>query len=169
MSQYDIFVPSVSRWTAYYTGQAEGTKRKLQALGIADDAPVVDMVGGALHSQKSLAVAGVGAAAAPSTDTSSSAAQIKMVAPTEQITEQAKSEVKREREEEREVIGGHVIAKHPQVPSQLKKPARAKKQPVGAKQTGRGVSKKAAAPSIRKKAGKKRAILSADDLDIFSR
>jgi hypothetical protein len=79
------------------------------------------MIGGALHSKKSLAVSRVGATVAPSTDTCSNATQIKMVASTEQIVEQAMSEVKREHEEEREVVGGHVTVKHPHVPSQLKK------------------------------------------------
>jgi hypothetical protein len=138
MDNFDVFVPSLARWSHYYSTQAEGSKRKLQSL---DQGSVpLAMNGGGLHSKKTVAVTSLDSALGED-KSDAGGVQIKMIAPSEQLVDQAKSEIKRDRDEGLEA--NHVTVKHP-CTCQSKSKRRVKK-PLSFvnKQVGGGVTKKA--------------------------
>jgi hypothetical protein len=156
----DLFMPSVSRWGVYYMGQAEGSKRKLQSLGLGDVEPG-EYDGGDLHSNKTITVTSIGDDVVSVCDRGDTASKpsVTFVAPSEQIVDQAKSEVKRDSEDGAQT--SHVTTtESPSVQSTTD--ALVDKQPDIKKST-RGVTKKKKPPV------KKRIAHSASSLDIFSR
>jgi hypothetical protein len=140
--------------------QAEGSKRKLQSLGLGDIEPG-EYEGGDLHSNKLITVTSIEDAVVPVCDRSeTSKPPVTFVSPSEQIVEQAKSEVKRDSADG--ALVSHVtITESPSV--RHPKSARVDKQPEIKKQSGMGVTK------LKKTPVKKRVAHSASSLDIFSR
>jgi hypothetical protein len=155
----DLFLPSISRWGLYYMGQAEGSKRKLQSLGLGDVEPG-ECEGGELHSNKVITVTSIGDGIDHS-ETIQTKPAVTLVAPSEQVVEQAKSEIKRDSDSES--VASHVTTTESPGVRSIKARVGVDKQPEIKKCAG-GVTK-----VLKKVVVKRRVAHSANSLDIFSR